>query len=80
MRGERSANVRRLKDESVISKNPSKAKELNQWVPAKFLTKYGIQKVNLLKLEDADLIIVQRSKSEGILLKLTLKGYRYFNK
>ncbi|MEI5908359.1 hypothetical protein WAK64_14985 [Bacillus spongiae] len=57
-----------------------KAKELNQWVPAKFLAKYDIQKVNLLKLEDADLMHLKRSKSEGLLLKLTLKGYHYFNK
>ncbi|HHW36178.1 MAG TPA: hypothetical protein GXX18_02595 [Bacillales bacterium] len=57
-----------------------KAKELNQWVPARFLAKYDIQKVNLLKLEDADLILIKRSKSEGLLLKLTLKGYHYFNK
>lgn len=57
-----------------------KAKELNQWVPVRFLAKYGIQKVNLLKLEDADLILIKRSKSEGLLLKLTLKGYHYFNK
>ncbi|WP_048718285.1 hypothetical protein [Bacillus sp. 522_BSPC] len=57
-----------------------KAKELNKWVPARFLAKYDIQKVNLLKLEDADLILLKRSKSEGLLLKLTLKGYHYFNK
>ncbi|CAM3489459.1 hypothetical protein GCM10009865_32390 [Aeromicrobium ponti] len=57
-----------------------KAKELNKWVPARFLAKYGIQNVNLLKLEDADLILTKRSKSEGLLLKLTLKGYYYFNK
>ncbi|MEC1782120.1 hypothetical protein [Schinkia azotoformans] len=57
-----------------------KAKELNKWVPARFLEKYDIQKVNLLKLEDADLILIKRSKSEGLLLKLTLKGYHYFNK
>jgi hypothetical protein len=57
-----------------------KAKELNQWVPAEFLAKYGIQKVNLLNLEDEDLILTKRSKSDGLLLKLTLKGYHYFNK
>lgn len=57
-----------------------KAKVLNKWVPAYLLAKYGIQKVNLLNLEDADLILIKRSKSEGLLLKLTLKGYHYFNK
>lgn len=57
-----------------------KTKELNQWVPARFLAKYGIQKVNLLKFEDADLILIKKDKSEGLLLKLTLKGYHYFNK
>jgi len=57
-----------------------KAKEMNKWAPVRFLAKYSIQKVNLLQLEDADLILTKRSKSEGLLLKLTLKGYHYFNK
>ncbi|PMC35509.1 hypothetical protein CJ195_19070 [Bacillus sp. UMB0899] len=56
-----------------------KAKELNKWVPARYLAKYDIQKINLLKLEDANLILIKRSKSEGLLLKLTLKGYHYFS-
>ncbi|MFB6466462.1 hypothetical protein ACE38V_06500 [Cytobacillus sp. Hz8] len=56
------------------------AKELNKWVPTRFLLKYGIQKVDLLKLEDDDLILTKRSTSDGLLLKLTLKGYHHFNK
>ncbi|GGM28243.1 hypothetical protein GCM10011351_12680 [Paraliobacillus quinghaiensis] len=57
-----------------------KAKEVNKWIPVKFLIKYDIQQVNLLKLEDAYLIIMKNSTSEGLLLKLTLRGYHYFNK
>ncbi|MDM8101342.1 hypothetical protein [Oceanobacillus oncorhynchi] len=54
------------------------AKEVNKWVPAKFLIKYGIQEVNLLDLEDQGLLLVNQSKASGLLLKLTLKGYHYF--
>ncbi|MED3791061.1 hypothetical protein P4571_01200 [Niallia alba] len=55
-----------------------KAKELNKWVPASLLKKYDIQSVNLLELEESHLILTKRNKSEGLLLKLTLKGYHYF--
>ena len=55
------------------------AKELNKWVPARLLVKYDIQNVNLLELEESYLILTKRSKSDGLLLKLTLKGYRFFN-
>ncbi|MCT1577058.1 hypothetical protein M3E13_04275 [Oceanobacillus kimchii] len=54
------------------------AKETNKWVPVKFLAKYGIQEVNLLDLEDQGLLLVNHSKANGLLLKLTLKGYHYF--
>ncbi|MDC3418614.1 hypothetical protein [Aquibacillus salsiterrae] len=55
-----------------------KAKEVNKWVPAKYLAKYDIQKVDLLNLEDEGLILITKSPSDGLLLKLTLKGYHYF--
>lgn len=56
------------------------AKKLNKWIPAKFLVKYGIQNVNLPKLEDDGLILTMKSKSDELVLKLTLKGYHHFNK
>ena len=56
------------------------AKKLNKWIPAKFLVKYDIQKVNLSELEDDGLILTMKSKSDGLVLKLTLKGYHHFNK
>lgn len=56
------------------------AKKLNKWIPAIFLVKYDIQKVNLTELEDNGLILTMNSKSDGLVLKLTLKGYHHFNK
>lgn len=56
------------------------AKKLNKWIPAKFLVKYDIQKVNLTELEDDGLILTMKSMSDGLVLKLTLKGYHHFNK
>ncbi|SFA83143.1 hypothetical protein SAMN04488072_102179 [Lentibacillus halodurans] len=56
-----------------------RAKEMNKWVPVKFLVKYDIKKVDLLALEDEGLILIKRSKSDGLMLKLTLRGYHYFN-
>lgn len=56
------------------------AKKLNKWIPAKFLVKYDIQKVNLSELEDDGFILTMKSKSDGLVLKLTLKGYHHFNK
>ncbi|WP_339217737.1 hypothetical protein [Ornithinibacillus sp. FSL M8-0202] len=56
------------------------AKKLNKWIPAKFLVKYDVQRVNLSKLEDDGIILTMNSESDGLLLKLTLKGYHHFNK
>lgn len=57
-----------------------KAKEVNKWVPIKYLVKYDIQEVDLLNLEDKGLIHITKGGSGDILLKLTLKGYHYFKK
>jgi len=57
-----------------------KAKEVNKWVPIEYLVKYDIQEVDLLYLEDKGLILITKSSSGDLLLKLTLKGYHYFNK
>lgn len=54
------------------------AKEMDKWVPVNFLVKYDIQQVNLLDLEDQGLLLVNQSKTNGLLLKLTLKGYHHF--
>lgn len=54
------------------------AKEMNKWVPINLLSKYGIQEVNLFDLEDEGLLLINQSKSNGTLLKLTLKGYHHF--
>ncbi|MDC3415110.1 hypothetical protein NC797_15090 [Aquibacillus sp. 3ASR75-11] len=62
-----------------LAKALIEAKKLNKWIPVKFLVKYDIHKVNLLKLEDEGIILTMKSKSDGLLLKLTLKGYHYFN-
>ncbi|MEN1966604.1 hypothetical protein WMZ97_00885 [Lentibacillus sp. N15] len=54
------------------------AKEMDKWVPVKFLIKYDIRDVDLLDLEDRGLLLVNRSKTNELSLKLTLKGYHYF--
>lgn len=56
------------------------AKRLNKWLPAKYLVKYDIRLVHLSKLEDDGLISTMKTKTNGLLLKLTLKGYHHFNK
>ncbi|SFA93707.1 hypothetical protein SAMN04488072_10412 [Lentibacillus halodurans] len=55
------------------------AKEMDKWVPVDYLIKYDIRNVDLLDLEDQGLLLVNRSKTNGLLLKLTLKGYHYFS-
>ncbi|WP_440705803.1 hypothetical protein [Heyndrickxia oleronia] len=57
-----------------------KDKEGNKWVPIEYLVKYDIQEVELFNLEDKDLILITKRSSGYLLLKLTLKGYHYFNK
>jgi len=56
------------------------AKRLNKWLPAKYLVKYYSRLVHLTKLEDDGLILTMKTKTNGLLLKLTLKGYHHFNK
>ncbi|WP_099159034.1 hypothetical protein [Virgibacillus ndiopensis] len=55
------------------------AKEMDKWVPVDYLIKYDIRNVDLLDLEDQGLLLVNRSKTNGLLLKLTLKGYHHFS-
>lgn len=52
-----------------------KAKESNKWVPVRHLVKHGLNRINLLDLEDEGLLLVNRRLHHGLLLKLTAKGY-----
>jgi hypothetical protein len=56
------------------------AKEMNNWVPVRYLVKHGIHEVNLLPLEDDGLLLVNRQCHDGLLIKLTLKGYHYYSR
>ena len=51
------------------------AKELNKWVAIKHLTYKQLEVLDLIALEDEGHLLVHRRSVEGILLKLTLKGY-----
>ncbi|MEK5037327.1 hypothetical protein [Sporosarcina sp. FSL K6-3457] len=53
------------------------AKELNKWVAVKHLTNKQLRGLNLIELEDTGLLLVHRHAEEGMLMKLTLKGYLY---
>lgn len=54
------------------------AKEINKWVPIKYLIMHLPHAIDLLKLEDDGLILVKRRLPDRPLIKLTLKGYRHF--
>lgn len=56
-----------------------KAKELNKWMPVKYLVKYHLDEIDLLQLEDDGFLLIHRRSSVGLLLKLTIKGYHFFN-
>ncbi len=81
MRGERSAlRKEELEMDRSLVHILLKAKAIDKWVPLKYLNHYGIREVDLLNLEDEGLLLVTNRKSDGKLLKLTLKGYHHFNK
>jgi len=63
-----------------LTKISLEAERLNKWLPAKYLVKYDIRLFHLSKLEDDGLILTMKTKTNGLLLKLTLKGYHHFNK
>lgn len=78
-RGERSALLKGgEKMNESLARILVSAKEMDKWVPVNFLVKYDIQQVNLLDLEDQGLLLVNQSKTDGLLLKLTLIGYHHF--
>ncbi|GLY11441.1 hypothetical protein [Pseudobacillus badius] len=56
------------------------AKKMKKWVPIKHLTKYYVHEINLMQLEDDGLLLIYRHSSDGILIKLTMKGYHFFSR
>ncbi|WP_342535212.1 hypothetical protein MHI04_22355 [Lysinibacillus sp. FSL K6-1151] len=55
-----------------------RAKEVNKWVATKHLVDVPLQHSILLHLEDQGLLLVQRHQEEGVLIKLTVKGYHQY--
>lgn len=55
-----------------------RAKRLNKWVATKHLVEVSLQRSILLHLEDQGLLLVQHHQEEGILIKLTVKGYHQY--
>ncbi len=55
-----------------------RAKELNKWVATKHLVEVSLQHSILLYLENHGLLLVNRHQEEGILIKLTVKGYHQY--
>lgn len=55
-----------------------RAKEVNKWVATKHLVDVPLQHSILLQLEDQGLLLVQRHQEEGVLIKLTVKGYHQY--
>ncbi|MGE7910783.1 hypothetical protein [Lysinibacillus xylanilyticus] len=55
-----------------------RAKEVNKWVATKHLIEVQLQRSILLYLEDQGLLLVHRHQEEGILIKLTVKGYHQY--
>lgn len=53
-------------------------KEVNKWVAIKHLTEIPLQRSILLHLENQGLLLVNRHQEEGILIKLTAKGYHKY--
>lgn len=54
------------------------AKEVNKWIATKHLVEISLHRSILLHLEDQGMLLVQRHKQKGILIKLTLKGYQQY--
>lgn len=54
------------------------AKKVNKWVTTKHFIEVPLQRSILLHLEDQGLLLVNRQQEEGILIKLTVKGYHQY--
>ena len=55
-----------------------RAKEVNKWVATKHLIEVPLHHSILLYLEDRGLLLVNRQQEEGVLIKLTVKGYHQY--
>lgn len=55
-----------------------RAKEVNKWVATNHLVGVPLHRSILLYLKDQELLLVHRHQHEGMLIKLTLKGYHHY--
>nr|WP_106780849.1 hypothetical protein [Lysinibacillus timonensis] len=55
-----------------------RAKELNKWVALNHFPELQVNHSVLRKLEDEGYLLIHRHAKEGMLMKLTMKGYRCF--
>ncbi|RKJ50819.1 hypothetical protein D7X33_32555 [Butyricicoccus sp. 1XD8-22] len=55
-----------------------RAKELNKWVALNHFPELQINRSLLRKLEDDGYLLIHRHSREGLLMKLTMQGYRHF--
>ena len=54
------------------------AKELNKWVALNHFPELQVNRSLLRKLEDEGYLLIHRHADEGLLMKLTMQGYRRF--
>jgi hypothetical protein len=54
------------------------AKEMNKWVPIRYLVKYRLHEFDLLQLEDQGLLLVNRRATDGLLIKLIFHNTSIF--
>lgn len=55
------------------------AKQQNKWIPRSVLTMNNISSKTIHHLEDEGYLLVYHCSDRGNLIKLTLKGYKYFS-
>lgn len=55
------------------------AKQQNKWIPRSVLTTDNISSRTIHHLEDEGYLLVYHCSDRGTLIKLTLKGYKYFS-
>ncbi|QPQ34427.1 hypothetical protein [Lysinibacillus sp. JNUCC-52] len=55
-----------------------RAKEVNKWVALKHFVMLPVHPTVLMQLEDEGLLLIKRHANEGVLMKLTLKGYQQY--
>lgn len=54
------------------------AKEMNKWVSLNHFPELQVNRSVLRKLEDEGYQLIHRHADEGLLMKLTMQGYRRF--